>query len=131
MKIETIDIIGEGFVNCHSCYMDRQHPLFGSKSIVKNLIKNGIKESKMNILPDDVRLLFRINEERFNRPLSDMGNEIFKAMAAIGFCYGKQVFCFPWLSKMRFTSYHQNLTDLLDILTKLDKIVILPISKME
>jgi hypothetical protein len=71
--------------------------------------------------------LFCIDNERFERPLKGVGNEIFKAMAAIGFSYKKEIFCFPWLSNRRFESYHKNLTALLQILENLGKTVIIPI----
>ena len=71
--------------------------------------------------------MFYIDSDRFERPLKNVGNEIFKAMAAIGFSYNKEVFCFPWLSNSRFESYHENLTTLLQVLEKSKKTVIIPI----
>lgn len=50
-------------------------------------------------------------------------------MASIGYCYKKQVFCFPWLSQKRFANYHSNITDLLDILANLNRIIILPMGE--
>ena len=68
-----------------------------------------------------------MDSERFERPLAGAGNEIFKAMAAIGYANDKKVFCFPWLSKKRFESYHENLTDLLRTLDDLGQISIVPV----
>ena len=62
-------------------------------------------------------------------PLSGIGNERFRCMAAIGYAYDKDIFCFPWLSRMRFDYYHRNLTDVLQILKDRQKIVIFPIGK--
>lgn len=50
-------------------------------------------------------------------------------MAAVGYVYGKEIFCFPWLSQNRFDYYHGNITDLLNILEGLKKVVILPVGK--
>lgn len=113
----------------YSCYMDKSHPLFKSHRSIKRMVMKGIHENKLNCSSDEVRKLFKITPERFERPLSAAGNEIFKAMAAIAYSYNKQVYCFPWLSKRRFDGYHNNMTDLLEILEKLEKIVILPIGK--
>ena len=109
------------------CYMDRLDPLFTSNHSVKKLIMQGLKHSKLNCSYDDIKNLFHIDSERFERPLTGTGNEIFKAMAAIGFSYKKEIFCFPWLSNKRFENYHQNLTTLFQILDSLEKIVILPV----
>jgi len=110
-----------------SCYMDKIYPLFSSNNSVKKLIKKGLSESKLNFTPNDIKDMFYISDDRFERTLNGVGNEIFKAMSAIAFAYDKQIFCFPWLSKMRFDAYHENLTGLLEILESLKKIVIIPV----
>ena len=110
-----------------SCYMDKLDPLFSSNHSVKKLIMQGLDHSKLNCSYDDIKNLFYIDSERFERPLDGVGNEIFKAMAAIGFSYKKEIFCFPWLSNRRFESYHENLATLLQILEKLGKTVIIPV----
>jgi len=110
-----------------SCYMDELDPLFSATNSVKELIIQGLGHSKLNCSYDDIKNLFYIDSERFERPLSGVGNEIFKAMAAIGFSYKKEIFCFPWLSNSRFDSYHKNLTALLQILENLEKTVVIPV----
>ena len=112
-----------------SCYMDKLDPLFSSTNTnsVKEHIIKGLDHSKLNCSYDDIKNLFHIDSERFERSLKGVGNEIFKAMAAIGFSYKKEIFCFPWLSNKRFESYHENLTSLLQILEKLEKTIIIPV----
>ena len=110
-----------------SCYMDNLNPLFSTTNSVKDHIVQGLAHSKLNCSYNDIKNLFCIDSERFGRPLQCVGNEIFKAMAAIGFSYKKEIFCFPWLSNRRFKSYHENLTALLQILENLEKTVIIPI----
>ena len=110
-----------------ACYMDKLYPLFSTARSVKKQIIRGLKSSKLNCSYDDIKNLFQIDSERFERPLTGVGNEIFKAMAAIGFSYKKEIFCFPWLSSMRFEGYHLNLTYVLQTLEKLEKTVIVPI----
>ncbi len=113
-------------INKYSCYMDDSYPLFSKKS-VKFLVEQGLKKHKLNYTADEIRELFCIDKERFTRPISAVGNEVFKAMAAIGYSNLKQIYCFPWMSKMRFNGFHTHLTELLEILKKLDLTVILPI----
>lgn len=110
-----------------SCYMDRLDPLFSSSLSVKEQIIKGLKYSKLHDSYEDIQQLFCLDSERFERPLKGVGNEIFRAMAAIGFAYKKEIFCFPWLSNKRFEGYHENLTGLLRILEGLGKVVILPV----
>lgn len=113
----------------YSCYMDKSYPLFSTKKNIKDIIADSISKNKLNYSPNDIRDMFSIDEERFERPFSGVGNEIFKMMSAVGYVYGKQVFCFPWMSQKRFSSYHLHLTHSLEILTQLKKIIILPLNK--
>ena len=73
--------------------------------------------------------MFKISDFRFNRPIKATGNERFNAMAAIGFSFGKQVFCFPWLSALRFDGFKNHIEALLDVLKTHEKIVVLPVGK--
>ena len=110
-----------------SVYMDKAHPLFTkNNSIEKNILK-GLKYSGLTNSSDEIRQIFEIDIERFKRPIQCVGNELFKAMAAIGFSYGKEIFCFPWLSFTRFEKYYKNLTIPLETLERFNKIIILPI----
>lgn len=113
----------------YSCYMDEIYPLFSTKVSVKNLVKKGIKKSKINLSYMDVKKIFDLDDQRFERPLSCVGNEVFRAMAAVGLSYNKEVFCFPWLSHERYEGYHKNLWGLMDILESLGKIAIVPVGK--
>lgn len=113
-----------------ACYMDRLYPLFAARTSVKKLIVKGLKYSKLEHSYEDIRKMFELDSQRVERPLTGVGNEIFRAMAAIGFSYGKEIFCFPWLSHMRFEYYHENLNGLLKILEGLNKIVIIPVGAL-
>ena len=116
-------------ISKYSCYMDKTYPMFSTDTSVKELIEQGLENSKINFSVNDIKELFLLDNNRFERPLQCVGNEIFRAMAAIGFAYDKKIFCFPWLSHMRFESYHENMTVLLEILERLEKIVILPVGQ--
>ena len=109
------------------CYMDRLYPMFSGKSLVKTMVSRELKKSKSALTPEEVAEMFQIDSERFGRPIAGMGNEKFKAMAAVGFCAGKEIFCFPWMSKKRFDGYHRHLSWLVEKLPDLGKIVVLPI----
>ncbi len=111
----------------YACYMDITFPLFSTNRSISQLVEVGLKKNKISKTKEDIRDLFQLDGDRFNLPVKKNGNEMFRAMAAIGFCFEKQIFCFPWLSKKRFDSYGKNITWLLDNLALQNKIVILPI----
>lgn len=111
----------------YSCYMDRYDPLFSSNVTIKEIIGQGLRDNKNTLTENMVKELFCIDNERFERPLSGMGNEIFKAMAAIGYSHEKKLFCFPWMSSKRFESYNKNLVAVLQTLEDLNRTVIVPV----
>jgi len=111
----------------YSCYMDKSYPLFSSKTPIKKLVSDSIKKNKKEYSADYIRELFNISDFRFERSLSGVGHEIFRAMAAIGYVNNKQVFCFPWMSMRRFKAYNNHMSDLLNILDLLGAVVILPL----
>lgn len=113
----------------YTCYMDYIYPLFSSKKTVYQLVSRALKKTGVADSAEEIREKFLLDQERFERPLTQVGNEVFRMMAAIGYCNGKQVFCFPWLSKRRFEGYHKQITTTLDILESLGKIVIVPIGE--
>ncbi|MBQ3084050.1 MAG: hypothetical protein IJC46_01180 [Clostridia bacterium] len=110
----------------YACYMDRSYPLFSGKKTVRALVNRGLKRNRKQHTADEIRELFQMTQERFERPLKGAGHEVFRAMAAIGYAHGKEIFCFPWLSHKRFECYHGNLTDLLKILEQLKLLAIVP-----
>ena len=122
-KPETLDVLSK---KC--CYLDDDFfPLFSSKrKTILQLIEKGIKKSKINQTAEKICNLFLLDSERIHRPIKYVGNERFRAMAAVGYSFGYQVFCFPWLSKKMFNYYTNNILWLLDILEKLKVVVIVP-----
>lgn len=115
----------------YSCYMDKLYPLFSTNKRIDQIVAAGISKNKLDCSPNDVRDMFGIDSGRFQRPLRGTGNEKFKMMAAIGYVYGKEVFCFPWMSQKRFYGFHGHLTYALEKLEQLGKTVILPLGVSE
>ena len=111
----------------YSCYMDESFPLFRTKRPVSKIVERELKRQGSSQTPQEICDLFQMTPFRFERSLSCVGNEIFKAMAILAHLAGKQVFCFPWMSEERFQNFHENMTGLLGVLEKLEKIVILPV----
>lgn len=115
-------------VSC-ACYMDQLHHLFSTNKSVRECVIEGLNLYDDFCTVENVREIFQIDKERFERTINGVGNEKFKAMAAIGFANQKQLYCFPWLSKLRFDSYHEHMKVALAALESLGKTVILPLGK--
>ena len=113
------------------CYLDHKYyPLFSKRrKTVRKLIEAGIKKTHPDKTFEEICELFLLTPERLDRAVYQVGNERFRAMAAIGYAHGKEVFCFPWHSRKMFDYYTNNILWLLDILEKLNVIVILPVGE--
>ena len=116
-------------ISGNTCYMDELYPLFSSNRTVKEQIIRGIKRSGSNLSCLEIIDHFKLDDQRFERPIKQTGNERFRAMAAIGTAYGKKLFCFPWFSRERFNGFHNNISGCLKMLENLGKIVVLPVGE--
>ena len=113
----------------YACYMDTLCPAFSSRKSVRRLVFEALKKNGSNKTVDEVKNIFCLDDQRFERPVNAVGNEQYRAMAAIGYSMGKQVYCFPWFSRKRYESYHKNLSWRMEMLENLEMTVILPIGK--
>ena len=120
-----------------SCYIDESYPLFsdkrlfGRKKTVKQRIECGLKKSKLPYTATEVLDIFKVQEHHREVFINQTGTERYKVMLAIGFAYGKEVFCFPWFSKSRYEAFLMHITHTINLLSDLNKIVILPLGFQE
>ena len=89
-------------------------------------MERGLKRSGLSMRADDVKRLFDLDDMRFERPLRQNGNESYRAMAAIGYSFGREVFCFPWFSAKRSKYFQGHFSFLLEVLAREGKTVIFP-----
>ncbi|MBP3300076.1 MAG: hypothetical protein J6M34_01065 [Clostridia bacterium] len=109
-----------------SCYMDPSFPLFSKRKSVRKLIEQGIKKSKSDFTSEGLKELFGLDDQRFERPLSQVGNERYQAMAAIGVAYGMEWFCFPWFSQKLVDYFQIRLKHTIKTLEQMGKVIIFP-----
>lgn len=89
---EYLDIgwyVGEGSPNKQGFYNDRS---------VRKQIRRGLRQSKLGVLEDDIISKFDLSRERLDCKFSYLSWERWKASAAIGYAYGKKLYCFPFLN---------------------------------
>ena len=110
-----------------ACYLNTLDPLFSSRRrTVESLVTEGIRKNKLSVSPQEIMELCGMTECRFNRPVTATSTEMLNAMAAIGHCWGRHVFCLPWMSKDVVKTFGHHMDFLLKGLTALGHIVIYP-----
>lgn len=113
-----------------SCYLDSCFPLFKKKRSVNASIQIGLQKCDSEISFVEICQLFDIQKERESRYVTQVGNDLFRCMAAIGVAWNKEVFFFPWTSEAKVQYYGRQLTDVLEILSKLNKVVVIPTNSL-
>lgn len=110
------------------CYLDvKEYPLFNSKKkTVRKLINAGLKNGIVNKSFNEICDIFELSQDRLDRAICFVGNERFRSMSAIGYAFGKQVFCFPWLSDMMYNYYANNIMSISNALECLGLMSIIP-----
>ncbi|WP_222861015.1 hypothetical protein [Paenibacillus ihumii] len=76
-----------------------RNPFSKRKSIIKQL-EEAIKHNHSGSIQSvgEIVELFNLSQDRLNLKLEELSWERWKASLAIGYAYGKQIFCFPWMS---------------------------------
>lgn len=95
---------------------------------VRRHIERALWESGLNFTFDDIKTAFQLTDSRFQRPLTENGNEALRAAAAIEFAKGKDLFCFPWVSAKMLCYYAEHIRMICDFLSQQGKITLLPTS---
>ena len=68
------------------------------RSTPKACIERALAISLQPYSVDQIKALFCLSDERFERPLAYASGEIWFISIAINFALGKQIFCYPWLN---------------------------------
>lgn len=98
---------------------------------IKEQIEQGVSERLTVSDYSTIQEMFQISNERIERNIAFLSGERWKASAAIGYAYGKQIFCFPWMNSKDFEHLKEQLTNIVNVLLDADCIVIMPTTKAE
>lgn len=115
----------------NSCYVGEDSGLkkrFGLVPMtVQEQIRYGISKGlSFNNDIEQIRKMFGISEERFNRSMKYVSGERWRASMAIGYSFGKSIYCFPWINSKFIISREENLKICFDSLRAIDAIIIIP-----
>ena len=92
----------------------------------KECIEKALQISKISYSVQEIKIMFGLSDERFERNLNYVSGEIWRISMAVGFAYGKDIFCFPWLNERDVDRLYQ---PLINILKKNGKIILIPSSQ--
>ncbi len=102
-------------------YYEKYRDLVVRKSIEKALKRGFVSETF-----EQIAEAFVLTEPRYDRKLSQLSGERWRASAAIGYASGKKIFYGPYKSSNQYSSMNQ-LPEIIRFLTAHDCLVILPV----
>lgn len=102
----------------------------GALRSARECIGDALRLSGQAFTPEEIKSLFGLSDERFDRPLAQTSGEIWPISIAIQFALGKDIFCFPWMN-MHDISRFRGLWDMgiIQYLRESQKIVLVPTSQ--
>lgn len=125
-KYEKGEIIEEGWYVGEGIYKKNRM----CKKTVKQQIRIALKHSGRKESVNDIIDKFGLSEDRVDIKFSNLSWESWRASVAIGYAYGKSVFCFPWLDTAYFKDivFNTGFGFYIDILKKEGKVILLPMA---
>lgn len=120
-------------INCselqrYSCFVGEN--IFDGVNSKDNLlsakicIEKALNISKLPYSVQEIKNLFRLSDERFERDLHYVSGEIWRISIAVGFALNREIFCYPWLNTHDVAAY-LDFEDI-EMLKKHNKIILIP-----
>jgi ABC-type sugar transport system ATPase subunit len=117
-------------ISCYITEISNLKSVFLGNQTPKNCIQYAIRKKLTNHSLSDIKELFSLTNERFNRPLKYVSGEIFPISLAINYALGKKIFCFPWLGELEINRI-ESLLPIINFLKSEDRIILIPSSQYE
>jgi hypothetical protein len=92
----------------------------------RDAISNALASSNAPYTVDEIKRIFALSEERFDRDIWYVSGEIWRISIAVGFASAKDVFCFPWVNEREIDQVYLSA---LSILKKHSKLILIPSSQ--
>ncbi len=118
----------------HSCFItDRIFPgINTAKDFLtpKECIEIALSLSSQPYSVQQIKELFCLSDERFERSMDSVSGEIWLISMAVNFALGKEIFCYPWLNMIDINRFETaNELGIIDLLKSTGKIVLVPSSQ--
>lgn len=99
-------------------------------STARECITRALLKSQLPYSTEDIKKIFQLSDERFDRALSQVSGEIWDISLAIGYALNRKIFCFPWMNQWEFSRNILNRRSSLEYLKQQGKFVFLPMSPL-
>ena len=121
-------------LSLYSCFVTESvFPSINSKNNLlspKECISKALIISEQPYSVADIKDIFHLSNERFERSLDSVSGEIWQISLAINFSLGKIIYCYPWLNEIDISWFEIAFkSGIIDFLKKQGKIILIPSSQ--
>lgn len=118
----------------YSCFVtEKIIPNINSSNLLltpQECIAKALKISKQDFQIEEIRDIFCLSKNRFERSLDFSSGEIWHISMAINFALGKDIFCYPWLNLIDIGRFKIAVElNIIDFLKQTGKIIFVPSSQ--
>ena len=94
----------------------------------RKCIEKALQISGLRYSPSEIKDVFSLSDERYERDLKYVSGEIFRISIAINFALGKSIYCFPWANEHDIMNI-LHISSIIGFLKKNNKIILIPTSQ--
>lgn len=99
-------------------------------STPRECVEKALSISSQPYSVDQIKSLFHLSDDRFERPLVYASGEIWCISMAVNFAFGKQIFCYPWLNAIDISRFEIACKHgIIKLLKASGKIIVVPSSQ--
>ncbi len=96
------------------------------RNTIKEQIDYGIRKYNLELEGEEVRQLFNISSERYERNINYISGERMKASAAIAYAHDKNVYCYPWMNSSDIEHLKEQIRNTINVLKQKNALIIIP-----
>lgn len=111
------------FLRSISCYLG----IYGTNCSAEELFSQMKKTKKLKKPLEEIKEMFGLSNERFSKPLSMTGNEVWRITAALGYAEDKKIFCYPWRTNRQLKSHIYMIQKISEIFVMDNSYLFLPV----
>lgn len=108
-----------------------EYDILCRRKTIKEQIEAGVRANDSELSADTVQNMFELLEPRLGRSIRYVSGARWKFSIAIGYAYGKKIFCYPWMNSKDIGMMEEQMRKHIEILTDNNCFVVFPTTKEE
>ena len=108
-----------------------EYNILQRRKTIKEQIEAGVQANHCDLNADTIQNMFELEEPRLGRSIRYVSGARWRSSIAIGYAYGKKIFCYPWMNSRDIGIMEEQMRKNIKILTDSNCFVVFPTTKEE